>query len=239
MSLQSSFISSSVEHLYLSGDTGSWRWLERSCPKATTRAWCGTWKSTDMGKVRLSHVLKAGFCDWGMLHVGGRGYGVFSGLWLCRDVRISTDLFIALPQLDSCWRRAPGSVRSHIRALSPFQLSTHDVVLSELCCFLPGQEQKEREVELHSPTQMDISKNLSFMAKFSELQVSDLFFPSSFLLLQSRTLSISADSEPEDSVIIPCWLSSLTSSLKKSISECTKKGIRDLGCAVTNTQVTG
>uniref|UniRef100_A0A8B9F259 Protein O-mannosyl-transferase 1 n=1 Tax=Amazona collaria TaxID=241587 RepID=A0A8B9F259_9PSIT len=31
-------------------------------------------------------------------------------------------------------------------------------------------EQKEREVELHSPTQMDISKNLSFMAKFTELQ---------------------------------------------------------------------
>ncbi|XP_059684640.1 protein O-mannosyl-transferase 1 isoform X2 [Gavia stellata] len=33
-----------------------------------------------------------------------------------------------------------------------------------------SQEQKEREVELHSPTQMDISKNLSFMAKFMELQ---------------------------------------------------------------------
>ncbi|XP_068771443.1 protein O-mannosyl-transferase 1 isoform X6 [Struthio camelus] len=33
-----------------------------------------------------------------------------------------------------------------------------------------SQEQKEREVELHSPTQMDISKNLSFMAKFAELQ---------------------------------------------------------------------
>ncbi|KAF4789178.1 Protein O-mannosyl-transferase 1 [Turdus rufiventris] len=33
-----------------------------------------------------------------------------------------------------------------------------------------SQEQKEREVELHSPTQMDISKNLSFMAKFTELQ---------------------------------------------------------------------
>lgn len=25
---------------------------------------------------------------------------VFSRLWLCRDVRISTDLFVALPQLD-------------------------------------------------------------------------------------------------------------------------------------------
>ncbi|XP_068012071.1 protein O-mannosyl-transferase 1 isoform X2 [Melanerpes formicivorus] len=33
-----------------------------------------------------------------------------------------------------------------------------------------SQEQKEREVELHSPTQMDLSKNLSFMAKFTELQ---------------------------------------------------------------------
>lgn len=33
-----------------------------------------------------------------------------------------------------------------------------------------SQEQKEREVELHSPTRMDISKNLSFMAKFTELQ---------------------------------------------------------------------
>ncbi|XP_036095369.1 protein O-mannosyl-transferase 1 isoform X2 [Rousettus aegyptiacus] len=33
-----------------------------------------------------------------------------------------------------------------------------------------SQEQKERELELHSPTQMDISRNLSFMARFSELQ---------------------------------------------------------------------
>ncbi|XP_071622232.1 protein O-mannosyl-transferase 1 isoform X5 [Heliangelus exortis] len=33
-----------------------------------------------------------------------------------------------------------------------------------------SQGQKDREVELHSPTQMDISKNLSFMAKFTELQ---------------------------------------------------------------------
>ncbi|XP_058380317.1 protein O-mannosyl-transferase 1 isoform X5 [Diceros bicornis minor] len=33
-----------------------------------------------------------------------------------------------------------------------------------------SQEQKEREVELHSPTQMDLSRNLSFMARFSELQ---------------------------------------------------------------------
>lgn len=74
---------------------------------------------------------------------------------------------------------------------------------SELCCFLPGQEQKEREVELHSPTQMDISKNLSFMAKFTELQVSVLF-PSFFLLLQSRDLNICADSEPEDSLFNPC-----------------------------------
>uniref|UniRef100_A0A8C9DPP1 Dolichyl-phosphate-mannose--protein mannosyltransferase n=1 Tax=Prolemur simus TaxID=1328070 RepID=A0A8C9DPP1_PROSS len=33
-----------------------------------------------------------------------------------------------------------------------------------------SQEQKERELELHSPTQVDISRNLSFMARFSELQ---------------------------------------------------------------------
>ncbi|XP_054440807.1 protein O-mannosyl-transferase 1 isoform X2 [Pteronotus mesoamericanus] len=33
-----------------------------------------------------------------------------------------------------------------------------------------SQEQKERELELHSPAQMDISRNLSFMARFSELQ---------------------------------------------------------------------
>lgn len=35
----------------------------------------------------------------------------------------------------------------------------------------PGQEQKERELELHSPTHADVSRNLSFMARFSELQV--------------------------------------------------------------------
>ncbi|XP_057404074.1 protein O-mannosyl-transferase 1 isoform X2 [Balaenoptera acutorostrata] len=33
-----------------------------------------------------------------------------------------------------------------------------------------GQEQKERELELRSPAQMDASRNLSFMARFSELQ---------------------------------------------------------------------
>lgn len=36
---------------------------------------------------------------------------------------------------------------------------------------MSGQEQKERELELHSPIQVDISRNLSFMARFSELQV--------------------------------------------------------------------
>ncbi|KAG2469667.1 POMT1 transferase, partial [Polypterus senegalus] len=35
-----------------------------------------------------------------------------------------------------------------------------------------SHEQKDREAELHLPTQMDISKNLSFLAKFSELQAS-------------------------------------------------------------------
>ncbi|XP_066222955.1 protein O-mannosyl-transferase 1 isoform X2 [Saccopteryx leptura] len=33
-----------------------------------------------------------------------------------------------------------------------------------------SQEQKDRELELHSPPQMDVSRNLSFMARFSELQ---------------------------------------------------------------------
>ncbi|KAM5299667.1 protein O-mannosyl-transferase 1 isoform 6-T6 [Ctenodactylus gundi] len=33
-----------------------------------------------------------------------------------------------------------------------------------------GQEQRERELELHAPTRADISRNLSFMARFSELQ---------------------------------------------------------------------
>ncbi|XP_069870975.1 protein O-mannosyl-transferase 1 isoform X1 [Dipodomys merriami] len=33
-----------------------------------------------------------------------------------------------------------------------------------------SQEQHERELELHSPTHVDISRNLSFMARFSELQ---------------------------------------------------------------------
>lgn len=73
----------------------------------------------------------------------------------------------------------------------PFWVSGCYVVVSEQWCFLPGQEQKEREVELHSPTRMDISKNLSFMAKFTELQVNA--FLSSFLL-QGRNQSTSADS---------------------------------------------
>lgn len=37
-----------------------------------------------------------------------------------------------------------------------------------------GQEQKERELELHSPAQTDVSRNLSFLARFSELQVACL-----------------------------------------------------------------
>lgn len=103
VSLQSSFTFSSVEHLYLSGDTGSWRWLERSCPKATTRAWCGMWKSTDMGKVCLSHVLEADFCDWGRLHVDGKvvlRVCVFSRLWLYHDVRALTNPLRMRLQLD-------------------------------------------------------------------------------------------------------------------------------------------
>ncbi|MFT7805001.1 protein O-mannosyl-transferase 1 isoform X1 [Arapaima gigas] len=34
-----------------------------------------------------------------------------------------------------------------------------------------SQEQKERELELHSPTHIDVSRNLTFMAKFLELQL--------------------------------------------------------------------
>ncbi|KAM6170675.1 protein O-mannosyl-transferase 1 isoform 5-T5 [Rhynchocyon petersi] len=33
-----------------------------------------------------------------------------------------------------------------------------------------SQEQKERELELRAPTQLDVSRNLSFMARFTELQ---------------------------------------------------------------------
>lgn len=101
VSLQSSLTFSSVEHLYPSGATGSWRWLERSCPKATIRAWCGMWKSTDTGKVRLDHVLEADFCDWGTLHVDRKVVScvcMFSRLWLY-DVRILTNPLRALLQL--------------------------------------------------------------------------------------------------------------------------------------------
>lgn len=60
--------------------------------------------------------------------------------------------------------------------------SLDELTVSELPAFTPlmffgfwcvwsGQEQKERELELHSPTQVDINRNLSFMARFSELQV--------------------------------------------------------------------
>lgn len=84
----------------------------------------------------------------------------------------------------------------------PFWVSGCYVVVSEQWCFLPGQEQKEREVELHSPTRMDISKNLSFMAKFTELQVNA--FLSSFLL-QGRKQSTSAGCETENSLLLLCW----------------------------------
>ena len=43
-------------------------------------------------------------------------------------------------------------------------------------CVMPfiyflGLEQRERELELHSPTHIDINRNLTFIAKFLELQV--------------------------------------------------------------------
>ena len=44
-------------------------------------------------------------------------------------------------------------------------------MLSGFWHVLSGQEQKERELELHSPAQTDFSRNLSFLARFSELQV--------------------------------------------------------------------
>lgn len=44
----------------------------------------------------------------------------------------------------------------------------------DLCAFVcVGQEQKEREVELHSPSHIDVDRKISFWAKFLELQVSD------------------------------------------------------------------
>lgn len=39
------------------------------------------------------------------------------------------------------------------------------------CSLFTGHEQKERELELNSPTHIDISCNLSFIARFLELQV--------------------------------------------------------------------
>ncbi|XP_046307599.1 protein O-mannosyl-transferase 1 isoform X1 [Marmota monax] len=58
-----------------------------------------------------------------------------------------------------------------------------------------SQEQRERELELHSPTEVDISRNLSFMAKFSELQVTGTA-AEAHALLQWRMLTLrSEDSE--------------------------------------------
>ena len=34
-----------------------------------------------------------------------------------------------------------------------------------------GEEQKEREAELHSPTHIPVDRNISFWARFVELQV--------------------------------------------------------------------
>ena len=56
-----------------------------------------------MGKVCLSHVLKAHFCDWGMLHVDGKVVScvcVFSRVWLSRDDTILTNPLRALLQMD-------------------------------------------------------------------------------------------------------------------------------------------
>ncbi|GCC17208.1 hypothetical protein chiPu_0017482 [Chiloscyllium punctatum] len=58
-----------------------------------------------------------------------------------------------------------------------------------------SEEQKERELELQTPAQMDVSKNISFMAKFLELQGYPLDlstkcgFKSSFLLKQHQCAS--------------------------------------------------
>lgn len=123
---------------------------------------------------------------------------VFS--WLCLGVRILTKSLRVLLQLDDVLEKGSWESEEPVCSL-PFLAFCLWLFLS---CFLPGQEQKEREVELHSPTQMDISKNLSFLAKFTELQVSVLLLPSFFLLLQSRSLSISAESEPENSLFNPC-----------------------------------
>lgn len=38
-------------------------------------------------------------------------------------------------------------------------------------CVCAGEQQKEREAELHSPTHMPVDRNVSFWARFVELQV--------------------------------------------------------------------
>lgn len=38
-------------------------------------------------------------------------------------------------------------------------------------CVCAGEEQKEREAELHSPTRIPVDRNISFWARFVELQV--------------------------------------------------------------------
>lgn len=52
-----------------------------------------------------------------------------------------------------------------------------------------GQEQRERELELKSPTHVDFRRNLTFMAKFMELQVSTYHKSMNFILCTSVNLS--------------------------------------------------
>uniref|UniRef100_A0A9L0SGV5 Dolichyl-phosphate-mannose--protein mannosyltransferase n=1 Tax=Equus caballus TaxID=9796 RepID=A0A9L0SGV5_HORSE len=61
-----------------------------------------------------------------------------------------------------------------------------------------SQEQKERELELHSPTQMDLSRNLSFMARFSELQAQ-------IHLLGNIVIWASASLATVVYVLLLCW----------------------------------
>uniref|UniRef100_A0A8C4LMP6 Dolichyl-phosphate-mannose--protein mannosyltransferase n=1 Tax=Equus asinus TaxID=9793 RepID=A0A8C4LMP6_EQUAS len=61
-----------------------------------------------------------------------------------------------------------------------------------------SQEQKERELELHSPTQMDLSRNLSFMARFSELQAQ-------IHLLGNIVIWVSASLATVVYALLLCW----------------------------------
>lgn len=135
--------------------------MGRRCRGATTRAPCGPWRSTATARVSPAASARAppppqGPCARQVKPLGARSSESpvaprGGGRAECRG-------------RGGCWRAGKPAVcgdprpRPHSRSFG-------------FRCVPSGQEQKERELELHSPTQMDISRNLSFMARFSELQV--------------------------------------------------------------------